>query len=55
MVRSSSTLIMASFIMSAAVPWMGVLMAAREALLRCMPLRELMSLMMRFLPVRVSV
>ena len=48
-------MIIASLIMSAAVPWMGVLMAARDALLRCIPLRELMSLMMRFLPVSVSV
>ncbi len=41
--------------MSAAVPWMGVLMAARAALFRCMAFLELMSLMIRFLPVRVSV
>ena len=47
-------LIIANFIISAAVPWIGVLMATRSALLAVRPLRELISLKTRLLPIKVN-
>ena len=44
---------MASLIMSAAVPWMGELMAFRSANPRTVKFAELMSLSQRFLPISV--
>lgn len=46
---------MASLVMSAAVPWIGVLMAARSALDRTVPLEEVMSGKRRRRPEMVSV